>query len=157
MLLYTVYLQHFFIELRMEMGNVPKRQQRNHRKKNNSRRSPTGLQCSEKFPHPEASFSRWLTENKVLLYIQFFNSISLYLLSVVNIEFIAPIYRLSTVFCLYLPSVVNLHNCAPIYRLSTVFVYTYRRLLSKQTMFNRQSKVSYLYFTLNDRWHLFDQ
>ena len=40
----------------MEMGNVPKRQQPDHRK-DNSRRSPTGLQCSEKFPHPEASFS----------------------------------------------------------------------------------------------------
>ena len=34
------------------MGNVPKRQQPDH-KKNNTRRSPTGLQCSEKFPHSE--------------------------------------------------------------------------------------------------------
>ena len=44
------------IKLRMEMGNVSKRQQPDHRK-NNNRRSPTGLQCNEKFPHPEASFS----------------------------------------------------------------------------------------------------
>ena len=40
----------------MEMGNVSKRQQPDH-KADNNRRSPTGLQCSEKFPHPEASFS----------------------------------------------------------------------------------------------------
>ena len=40
----------------MEMGNVSKRQQPDHRKDNN-RRSLTGLQCSKKFPHPEASFS----------------------------------------------------------------------------------------------------
>ena len=32
------------------MRNVSKRQQPNHRE-DNSRRSPTGLQCSEKFPH----------------------------------------------------------------------------------------------------------
>ena len=36
----------------MEMGNVSKRQQPD-QIKNNSRGSPTGLQCSEKFPHPE--------------------------------------------------------------------------------------------------------
>ena len=48
------------IKLRMEMGNVPKRQQPDHRK-NNSRKSPTGLQCSEKFTHPEASFGWPLT------------------------------------------------------------------------------------------------
>ena len=34
----------------MEMGNVPKRQQPDHRA-DNSRRSPTGLQCNEKFSH----------------------------------------------------------------------------------------------------------
>ena len=44
------------MKLRMEIGNVSKRQQPDHRK-NNSRRSLTGLQCREKFPHPEASFS----------------------------------------------------------------------------------------------------
>ena len=41
----------------MEMGDVPKRQQPDHRA-DNSRRSPTGLQCIEKFPHPEASFTK---------------------------------------------------------------------------------------------------
>ena len=40
----------------MEMGNVSKRQQPD-QIKNNSTGSPTGLQCSEKLPHPEASFS----------------------------------------------------------------------------------------------------
>ena len=40
----------------MEMGNVSKKQQPD-QIKNNSRGSPTGLQCSEKFPHLEASFS----------------------------------------------------------------------------------------------------
>ena len=44
------------IKLRMEMENVSKRQQPDHRT-DNSRRSPTGLQCSEKFLHQEASFS----------------------------------------------------------------------------------------------------
>ena len=39
----------------MEMGNVSKRQQPDHRADNN-RRPPMGLQCSEKRPHPEASF-----------------------------------------------------------------------------------------------------
>ena len=38
------------------MGNVSKRQQPDHRA-NNSRRPPMGLQCSEKLPYPEASFS----------------------------------------------------------------------------------------------------
>ena len=33
------------------MGNVPKRQQPDHRS-DNSRRSPTCLQCNEKFSHP---------------------------------------------------------------------------------------------------------
>ena len=42
----------YAIKLRMEMGNVSKRQQPDYRT-DNSRRSPTGLQCSEKFPHPE--------------------------------------------------------------------------------------------------------
>ena len=40
----------------MEMGNVSKRQRPDHIT-DNSRRSPIGLKCSEKFPHPEASFS----------------------------------------------------------------------------------------------------
>ena len=40
----------------MEMGNVSNRQQPDHRT-DNSRMSPTGFQCSEKFPHPGASFS----------------------------------------------------------------------------------------------------
>ena len=44
------------IKLRMEMGNVSKRQQPDHRT-DNSRRSPTGLQCNEKFPHPVGSVS----------------------------------------------------------------------------------------------------
>ena len=48
----------------MEMGNVPKRQQPDHRA-DNSRRSPTGPQCNEKFPHPEASFS-WPLNKYVL-------------------------------------------------------------------------------------------
>ena len=34
----------------MEMGNVPKRQQPDPRT-DNSRRSPVGVQCSEKLPH----------------------------------------------------------------------------------------------------------
>ena len=38
------------MKLRMEMGNVSKRQQPDHRA-DNSRRSPTGLQCNEKFSH----------------------------------------------------------------------------------------------------------
>ena len=53
------------IKLRMEMGNVPKRQQPDHRK-NNSRWSPTVLQCSEKFPHSEASFS-WPLNKYILV------------------------------------------------------------------------------------------
>ena len=40
----------------MEMGNVSKRQQPDHRT-DNWRRSQTGLHCNEKFPHQEASFS----------------------------------------------------------------------------------------------------
>ena len=40
----------------METGNVPKRQQPDHRA-DNSRRSPTGLQCNKKLLHPEVSFS----------------------------------------------------------------------------------------------------
>ena len=47
----------------MELGNVSKGQQPDHRK-NNSRRSLTGLQCSETFPHPEASFSWPLNKYK---------------------------------------------------------------------------------------------
>ena len=46
------------------MGKVSKRQQPNQNKKKHiSRRSPTSLQCSKKFPHPQASFS----------YIYFYN------------------------------------------------------------------------------------
>ena len=50
------------------MGNVPKRQQPYHRA-DNSRRSPTGLQCNEKFSHPEASLSwplnkYWFSDNE---------------------------------------------------------------------------------------------
>ena len=44
------------VKLRMEMGNVSQRQQPDHGA-DNSRRPPIGLQCSEKLPHPEASFS----------------------------------------------------------------------------------------------------
>ena len=40
----------------MEMGNVSKSQQPDHRA-NNSRRAPMGLQYSEKLPHSEESFS----------------------------------------------------------------------------------------------------
>ena len=53
----------------MEMGNVSKRQQPRYRS-DNSRRSPIGLQCSEKLPHMEASFSwplnkylQWYSDN----------------------------------------------------------------------------------------------
>ena len=49
----------------MEMGNVPKRQQPDHRA-DNSRRSPTGLQCNEKFSNPEASFS-WPLNKYILV------------------------------------------------------------------------------------------
>ena len=45
----------------MEMGNVSKRQQTDHRADNN-RRPLMGLQCSEKLPHPEPAFS--LPQNK---------------------------------------------------------------------------------------------
>ena len=51
--------------MKMEMGNVSKRQQPDHRK-NNSRRSPTGLKCNEKFPHPEASFT-WSLNKYILV------------------------------------------------------------------------------------------
>ena len=44
------------IKLRMEKGNLSKRRQPDHRTDNN-RRSPMGLQCTEKFPYPESSFS----------------------------------------------------------------------------------------------------
>ena len=50
----------------MEMGNVSKRQQLDHRA-DNSRRPPMGLQCSEKLPHQEASFSWPL--NKYVYYV----------------------------------------------------------------------------------------
>ena len=40
----------------MEMGNVSKRQQPDHRADNN-RRPPMGLQSSQKLPQAEASFS----------------------------------------------------------------------------------------------------
>ena len=45
------------IKLRKEMGNVLKKQQPDHRT-DNSIRSPTGLQCSEKFLHPKYWFQR---------------------------------------------------------------------------------------------------
>ena len=44
------------IKLRMEMENVSKRQQPDHRADNRGK-PPMGLQCSGKLPHPEASFS----------------------------------------------------------------------------------------------------
>ena len=51
----------------MEMGNVSKRQQPDHRK-NNSRRSPAGLQCSEKFPQPEyIHIYRYIQNNMILI------------------------------------------------------------------------------------------
>ena len=53
------------IKLRMEIGNVSKRQQPDHRK-DNSRSSPTGFQFSEIFPHPEASFS-WPLNKYILV------------------------------------------------------------------------------------------
>ena len=46
------------IKLKMEMEYVPKRQQPDHGA-DNSRRPTMGLECSEKLPHPEESFS-WL-------------------------------------------------------------------------------------------------
>ena len=58
-------IHEYAIKLRMEMGNVSKRQQPD-QIKNNSRGSPTGLQCSEKFPHPEASFS-WPLNKYILV------------------------------------------------------------------------------------------
>ena len=45
-----------YIKLRMEMGNVSKRKQTDHREDNN-RGTPMSIQCSEKLPHPEESFS----------------------------------------------------------------------------------------------------
>ena len=44
------------VKLIIEMENVSKRQQPDHRT-DNTRMSPIGLQCSEQLPHPEASFS----------------------------------------------------------------------------------------------------
>ena len=57
----SINLANFFIlnnqsKLRKEIGNVSKRQQPDHRA-DNSRRPPMGLLCSEKIPHPEASFN----------------------------------------------------------------------------------------------------
>ena len=52
-----------YLKLRMEMGNVSKRQQPD-QIKNNSRGSPTGLQCSEKFPHPELMLVNILLKRK---------------------------------------------------------------------------------------------
>ena len=46
----------FLLKFRMEMVNVSKRKQPDHRADNNSMPS-MGLQCCEKLPHPEASFS----------------------------------------------------------------------------------------------------
>ena len=55
--MYENYAMNVFIiiKLRMEMGNVSKRQQHDHRTDNS--RSQKGLQSSEKLPHLEASFS----------------------------------------------------------------------------------------------------
>ena len=47
--------------MEMEMGNVSKRQQPDHRA-DNSRRPPMGLQCSEKLPHPDAFFNMTLKQ-----------------------------------------------------------------------------------------------
>ena len=52
---------HVLRKLRMEMGNVSKRQQPDLRA-DNSHRPPMGLQCSEKLPHPQASLS-WFSDN----------------------------------------------------------------------------------------------
>ena len=60
-----VAIKSWYIKLRKEMGNVPKRQQPDHRA-DKSRRSPTSLQCNEKFPHPEASFS-WPLNKYILV------------------------------------------------------------------------------------------
>ena len=49
----------------MEIGNVSKRQQPDHRQ-NDSRRLPTGLRCREKFTHPETSFS-WPLNKYILV------------------------------------------------------------------------------------------
>ena len=46
----------YHVKLRMEMGNVSKRQQPDHRA-DNSRRPPMGLQRSEKPPHHVCQFS----------------------------------------------------------------------------------------------------
>ena len=51
---FVTYLNIIMLKLRMEMGNVSKRQKHD-RRIDNSRRSPTGLRCSEKFLHPEAT------------------------------------------------------------------------------------------------------
>ena len=54
----------------MEMGNVSKRQQPD-RRKNNSRRSLTGLQCSETFPHlqlaPKQIYTSSVIMNAILI------------------------------------------------------------------------------------------
>ena len=47
---------HIQLKLRMEMGNVSKRQPPGQRAEN-SRRQPMGLKNSEKIQHPEACFS----------------------------------------------------------------------------------------------------
>ena len=65
----------------MEMGNVSKRQQPDH-SKNNSRRSPTGLQCSEKFPQPEASFN-WPLNKYILESFQLKQASQIYTSSVI--------------------------------------------------------------------------
>ena len=57
-----ILFSNFRIKLRMEMGNVSKRQQPDQRA-DNSWRPPMGLQCSEKFPHPEVFFSWPLNKN----------------------------------------------------------------------------------------------
>ena len=61
-----------------EMVNVSKREQQPDHRTDNSRRPPIGLQCSEKLPHSEVSFSwplnkynihSWHLTSKILLYL----------------------------------------------------------------------------------------
>ena len=50
------------IKLRMEIGNISKRQHADKRT-DNSRRPPMGLQLIEKIPHPEVGLSWSLNKN----------------------------------------------------------------------------------------------
>ena len=58
--------------------------------------------------------------------------------------------------CLYLPSVVNIQYSAPIYRLSTVFVYTYRRWLTCNIVLLYTVYQQYLVYTYRRwlTWHI---